>query len=100
MPYGQLDDDSPHLSPELKIRHLSPEWKACLENVQTQVDRNNWLDWLCQRVPELPRFITKASWDTGVYIEDESGAEVRGSFMRNSTNGKSSLIKRARTCLV
>ncbi len=100
MPYGQLDDDSPHLSPELKIRHLSPEWKACLENVQTQVDRNNWLDWLCQRVPELPRFITKASWDTGVYIEDESGAEVRGSFMRNSTNGKSSLIKRSRTCLV
>jgi hypothetical protein len=80
--------------------HLSLEWKRCLENIQDQNGRDNWLEWLRLHVPELPKLINNATLDTSERIENETTAEGRGSFVRNSTTGIKFEVKRARTYLL
>jgi len=91
MPYADRRDDR---------HHLSSEWKSCLENIRIQNSGDNWLEWLRQHVPELPRLINKVTLDTSELIENESSAQGHGSFVRNSATGIKFEVKRTKTNLL
>jgi hypothetical protein len=78
---------------------LSPEWRSCLEDIRIQSGRDNWLEWLCKHVPELPRLIQKPTLDTSEWIENERTADGHGSFTRDNATGIKLEIKRVKTCL-
>jgi len=78
---------------------LSLEWKCCLKNIRIRNGHDIWLQWLCQHVPKLLMLTKKTTLDTNEWIEDESTAEVHGSFTRNNATGIKVEIKKARTNL-
>ena len=92
MPYIQGDEG---------LYHLSSAWKEHLEGVgDCQIDRDVWVDWLCQHMPELRGVLMKDTTESSESIETQSAAKVPGSFVRSSAAGLKSEIKRVRTTVL
>jgi T5orf172 domain len=95
MPYTNLDDGR---------KHLTPEWKSYVSYLENprgfQNGRDNWLEWLCRHVPDLPGVTNKVPKDTIQWIEDEAPIEVPGAFVRNTATDIKVEIKRAQTTVL
>jgi hypothetical protein len=94
MPYVKGDKD---------MYYLREEWRSRLEIVDRvqKEGRDNWLEWLCTHVPNMPETIKKSTMDRARMIEEEEArSAVHASFMRNSADGVKCEIKRTRTSFV
>lgn len=94
----------PYVKGYKDMYYLRPEWKSRLESLDRvqREGRDNWLEWLCKHVPDMPEAIKKATMDRARTMEEEEEARsaVHASFMRNSADGVKCEIKRTRTSFV
>lgn len=92
---------SPYVKLDAKSYALSPEWEGYLKDIRVfQTDRDVWLDWLSQHVPDVRKVLIKNGVESSEEVGDQSTAEVRASFVRSNAAGTKSEIKRARTNLL